>query len=275
MLLEHQQYVLDNYLSQTYLEIAQRLNLTKSCVASFLFDRKLKKGQFKKFSHNELYFSTLNNENSYWAGFLAADGFTRSKLNQLCLMLADKDIEHLKLFKDSIKYTGEIKVSSEKKKSSKYKQPIYHRCYVNICSAKNVINDLKTYFNITDCKSLTYIPPTTLEHNYKLSFIKGLIDGDGTIYVDSNNRLQFSICGTEETCNFICKEFDNLSPSKARSKPRRKNIKSDKNHFTYKVTGIRAYKILSLLNSVKTPILLRKWGSLDRCLTKRKLRKSL
>jgi hypothetical protein len=63
-----------------------------------------------------------------------------------------------------------------------------------------MISDLKNNFNITPQKSLTLQPPN-LDYKHALCFIIGIIDGDGSIFLqkqkkDKNNSIVLSIINT-------------------------------------------------------------------------------
>ena len=124
-----------------------------------------------------------------------------------------------------------------------------------------MVENLIANFNITERKSLTLQPPSNLSMVEKLCYIRGLIDGDGTIRIDEKGRLEFSIIGSEFIITWIKEVFDTLAPTKTKhlSKARSRTDRNSKT-WTYKVTGHRAKAILSIFNKLNTPFLERKWG---------------
>ncbi len=217
-----------------------------------------------KYSHNQNFFNIPDSINSYWAGFIAADGCIREKLNQICIGLARKDKDHLIKFANDCGYTGTIKDRVIKKNDNRYLKTEYETSHLAICGASQMIKDLKENYKITSNKSLTLKPPEISNRN-SLCFIKGLIDGDGTIRLDEYKRLEFSIVGTKEILDWVCNIFDMLVPTQSahESKPRHRSDRTVNNCWTYKLTGFRAKTILRKLIEVKTPELERKWKNVE------------
>lgn len=141
---------------------------------------------------NQEYFSIPNIENSYWAGFIAADGNIRQGLNQLSLYQSDEDV--IKKFIDCLQYAG--KISYRKRQNSiEYS--------VNITS-KIIINNLYNIWNIHPKKSFYgLIPPSDkIDKKLALSYICGLIDGDGYIS-DRGSHLRFGVLGSKNLLIWI------------------------------------------------------------------------
>lgn len=140
--------------------------------------------------HN--YFSVLNIENCYWAGFLAADGnISNNKVLRFC----QKEKEVLENFKKCIKHEGII-----------YKHP-NRSVYDIFINSQQICKDLHNNFSITSKKSLTLKPPN-LVGDFALSYIIGYLDGDGHISIVKEKRynstyLSFGILGTLELTTWI------------------------------------------------------------------------
>lgn len=253
--IEQDIFLRDNYSNLQAKEIAFKVGRSESavqCRANFLG---LKKG-YKKYYHNNMFFSEPNNINSYWAGILAADGWIRD--NYLFLALKFDDEFHIKNFANDLSYTGKVK----QRVSKGYKTAI-----VEICSADQLVGDLENIFNITSKKSLTLKPPKLQNFDDKLAFIKGYWDGDGCIRIDEKNRLEVSCCGTFEVLNWIQEIFDKLVPPHGKyhaiARLRKSGPKVGKNHADYKITGHRAEAIFRKLHDLKTPELDRKWSVVE------------
>lgn len=213
------------------------------------------------FTKHDSFFKEPNILNCYWAGFIAADGYVRNKPIQLGITLSIKDKDHLNKFKEDINYTGPI---HDRKIKRVYKEQEIVGEFVNltICSSQEILFDLFNNFNIVPRKSSVLQPPNLESLNLKLAFIIGLIDGDGTIYVDSNGRLQISIVGTYEITSWICNIFNKLIPSKNKhiAKAKLRTDRGSFNHATYKITGYRAEAIFKILQQIDVPKLNRKWN---------------
>lgn len=131
---------------------------------------------------NEDYFAVPNLENSYWAGFIAADGCIHphdTKSSQLVIQLKSSDGHHLKHLQTSIK-SGSLLDSGSK---TRYR-----------VSSNKICDDLKHTYNITPRKTFTLEPPE-LTDNLAYAYVAGYIDGDGC-YDSSKGRPRLRILGT-------------------------------------------------------------------------------
>lgn len=206
----------------------------------------------RKYTVDDNYFSHPTLVNSYWAGFLAADGCITSKNNinkKLSLSLQRKDKEHIIAFSNSIGFSGPV---------VDYESHGNPQTRVVISSVK-IANDLADNFNITPKKSLTLKPPN-LTGKLALAFIVGYIDGDGTIGIytkQSTNRpySYLSVIGTKEVLYWVRKT---LGANRA--------IYKKKNVYSFVMTDKSARKALQKLLTIKTPRLARKWKIADEIL---------
>lgn len=145
------------------------------------------------FEVNDNYFSTINNENSYYAGFIAADGNICSNQSKLTIALARKDRDFLKQFLINLNSNYNIRDLVVKN--------IYKCSEIHITS-KQICDDLYNNFNIYPNKSLTLTPPKLTGESLDC-FIMGLIDGDGTIGLSAQREgtqdsFYISVVGTKE-----------------------------------------------------------------------------
>jgi hypothetical protein len=230
-------------------------------IGLFLYHRST---TLKQYSINQTFFKDINLVSSYWAGFIAADGCIRANLHQVCIGLARKDKDHLIRFSQDCSYNGPIKDRTVYKNSDKYKFDKYLISTIHICGVKQWIEDLYNNFNISVRKSNILQYPHIIGDN-KLAFIIGLIDGDGTIRINKVKRLEFSIVGTESIITWIQDTFNEMSPTKSKhlARARQRLDRESVNHWTYKLTGFRAYRILNMLKTVNVPKLARKWQYID------------
>ena len=224
------------------------------CLQSILLDIRYHKENYKclycqrkKYKCNEDYFAIPTLENSYWAGFIAADGNIndRGKTKYLKITLAIKDKLHLKNFKKVIQFTGPIKDGI-----SKCNKLNFENSTIGITSNK-ICNDLANIFNIHPRKSLNLEFPSNLTFEQSLAFIKGYIDGDGTICFNKNNHIRLSILGTESFLNSVCKIFEEIKV--------KCNVNIHKNIFCIQLSGRKAKIILDKLNAIVDIKLERKW----------------
>lgn len=85
--------------NRTIYQIRNKANYEKLCSNNNL----------RKYSINKEYFKYINEENCYWAGFIAADGNISRDMRKLSIKLSIKDKELLENFIKDIEYTNEIK----------------------------------------------------------------------------------------------------------------------------------------------------------------------
>lgn len=153
---------------------------------------------------NEGYFATPNLKNSYWAGFIAADGCILTPIagqRKMAIELKAADQPHLKRMQDDIG-AGTIRTHSRivKATGTPYSGATYELRSDKIC------NDLGSSFKIFPRKSLIHEPPN-LEGDLAYAFIAGYIDGDGS-YVKHNTRPRLSVVGTENFLAWMLNIYD-------------------------------------------------------------------
>lgn len=215
------------------------------------------------YTKNELFFQDPNVLNSYWAGFIAADGCIRNKALQF--KLSKNDIGILERFVIDTDAKNPIKVYVENNKLAK--DSTYKFCYLNITCGRWV-EDLKKYFNITQRKTLTLLPPTIVQKNHILAFIVGYIDGDGSIVVWKDKcrkdhvRKEISILGTNELLSWI-KDFINSNyANKIGFSGLDASVRVKNNIHCYKFSGNKLQLFVEDISTLDIPKLERKWSKL-------------
>lgn len=194
----------------------------------------------KSINHN--FFNTLNNENVYYLGFIAADGTVRPNRNEIKIGLSSIDRKFLEEFKEKLQSERTIKdyVTSNGFNISEL-----------IFSSLKIKEDLKKY-NIVPNKTVIGVSMANIPEELKLAFIKGFFDGDGCFcYLKNTNQCKITF--TSYTCgilNEINEFFDNKG-----------YIYSRKNggicyELTFSTTT--ALKIMKEFYNLNTPCLLRK-----------------
>jgi hypothetical protein len=161
--------------------------------------------RIRKYTCNDSFFSVPNPQNSYWAGFIAADGCIEEKSKRLRIKLALADEIILKEFKKQIEFSGNFYKETHIKRGK-----VCYSTKINITS-KQLITDLNNNFNITTKKSLTLKPPINLNKECTEAFIRGFIDGDGSFCITKSrpNKLGtrqyliLSIVGTYDVLLWI------------------------------------------------------------------------
>ncbi len=215
----------------------------------------------KQYRVNYGYFSVPDLENSYWAGFIAADGNVRDSKDSIRIKLSGSDSQHLEAFKRYCGSTSPVRDSYNGLK--KYAS-------LEIHGVPQWRDDLRKNFNITPRKSLTLQPPNHLSLKQSLAFIAGYIDGDGCIFKEQpptgHLRLGVQITGTYEILCWIKALFDKIAPSEYQA-----SVRCVGRVYSYKIVGKKAELILEALLQIATPKLERKWAKVSTFLQRKQV----
>lgn len=192
------------------------------------------------------FFSIPNLLNSYWAGFIAADGCIGDKPRvSLRIGVHQKDRSHIQSFVDAVEYRG--KVSVDKKK-------VFHVC---IGGTHQWSADLWINFNIGPRKTFTLEPPSITGIN-ALSFSVGYIDGDGCWSTDvagrNSRRLILVVVGTHPLLRWLTTIW-----REAGAQIGVPNITFRRNVWRLALHGTKAEEVARILLPLNTPKLDRKW----------------
>ena len=198
---------------------------------------------------NEDFFSNPNLLNSYWAGFLAADGSINKSNDRMALQISQKDLDHLKLFADTLEFTGKISVYTRKNGCSS--------CQFSV-NSKRICEDLKNNFNITPQKTFTLKFPSHLPLELQKAFCIGYIDGDGCI--TKRKYYNYSSINVIGNYNFLL-DFRNLyNTLLPKELELTKNITKKNNVFQLTVGGkIKSSILIEEFLKLEVPKLYRKW----------------
>lgn len=194
------------------------------------------------------FFETVNIENSYWAGFIAADGSIRKDGKTLEIQLSEKDLDLLTAFKKSIKYGGSIKY-----------RILNNRKQIRlIIKCRKIVEDLYSNFNIINNKSLKLEPPNIQGIN-ALSYIKGYCDGDGSIKINKQNKLIIDFNGTEKLLIWIKNILSEININKIGK------VKINKcgSIFRWSLNGKNAEYFGDILKSLDVYNFKRKWNKIN------------
>lgn len=150
-------------------------------------------------SVNEFYFKKWSAKMAYILGFIFADGNITEIIHNGCsdklaFGLHKKDIDILKKIKKELSAEQSLSFSKD---------------YVYFCVYSQIIVDDLKKLGITYRKSsseesckIPNIPAKYVRH-----FIRGVVDGDGSIHFDKKNYPTLNICGREEMMVFIKNHF--------------------------------------------------------------------
>ena len=212
----------------------------------------------RKYNVNDNYFKTKTKQSIYWAGFLAADGWLKPNSNEIYLSCAEKDKKHLEQFKQDIQSESPISLNIKKKDGKTYNQ-----FRIRMSSKKNRAY-LNKFYNLTENKSLTLLSPNLSDNNEIDYFIKGYIDGDGSIFFHQRNInqqpvLHISIIGTKDVLSFIKKRFSEILDIKKCGSLQKKKKNND-NTYVFSINNAYARKIFSHYYKLECNCLKRKWS---------------
>ncbi len=250
--------LLNNKLS--YFNISAKLSRTiGSCTNKV---RKLRlKSLYKNrlYYHNDNYWSILNIENCYWAGFASADASIAKTCCSFIIELSVNDKEHLEVFKKNCGYTGPILTYNRENRPG-------HDTVKMAVNSKKWIFDMFTNFGLINNKTKRIAIPVMNDKNLLFSWLKGYYSGDGSVFISGGN-IYFTVVSSSENiikwittflgCEFKYK-LNNMRKITTENIPGYKKL--DKvNCYRYVVTGLRAAIIIDYLRQVPTPNLARKW----------------
>lgn len=206
-----------------------------------------------KYHYDKFFFNVPTLENSYWAGFIAADGTIDNKWNNsLKIALAEKDVEHLRTLAKTIGYDGPLLYSV---KTKSYALQLY--------GAHQFSYDLENIFNATNKKSLTLCAPYELyfwSDTFLKSYLVGFIDGDGSIKFCKRDRALIVdiFSGSERFVKWV-----KVFLEKTYDLPDKRIYSYSSTGFLYRLQGKNAIKVLTDLAKLNVPKLSRKWNKLN------------
>ena len=217
----------------------------------------------KLYEVNQSYFDVPDLQNSYWAGFIAADGNIGDPKDRVRIKLVESDGHHLATFSEHCGSTSPLRNAPNGLKNY---------CSLEICGVPQWRADLERNFCITPRKTFTLQPPTHLARDLSLAFIIGYIDGDGCIYTDHlprhQPRLGLQITSTQSMLLWIKSWFDVLAPLVCKA-----NVRPTGKVFSYQIAGLKTLTVCEALLAMPTPKLERKWIKVSRFLEQKRERR--
>lgn len=204
---------------------------------------------------DENYFKKWSANMSYLLGFILADGCIiqgtyRGYSDSLKFGVQSRDKDILEKIKSELK--AEHKLS-----------PIKNAVHLCITS-QEIVNDLKK-IGIIYRKSLNEIIPK-VPPKYTKDFIRGIVDGDGSLWIDNRNYPTLSVSGGENTLRFIRDHF--FTKFKLYSKLSRRTYSEDVKKYLYQISyrSNSAKKLIEYLYADAELYLNRKYAIALRCL---------
>lgn len=183
-------------------DVAAKYNVSTWTIRQWLKKEGVTK-QTLSFNHN--YFETLNKRNSYWLGFIFADGcchIDKKGGHMFSINVALQDREHLEKFHKDLDSNHKVGVYSNGPGREKYARSQH--------VSEKLVKDL-IKLGCTPRKTFTIKFPN-ISNDLIPHFVRGLFDGDGCAYwnayrvnhkgedrqIRKTPTLMMDFCGTEE-----------------------------------------------------------------------------
>ena len=169
--------------------------------------------QALKYTCNEHYFDEIDTaEKAYWLGFMYTDGFIQAKRKystiKVGITITASDIHHLEKFKEAVEFTGPIHTYTPEKKEYSFSGTKPY-CRILI-SSEGLAQGLINHGCITQkSDKLVYPGHDIVPEEFERDFVRGCIDGDGSIIFYSPEReglrapKGLSYTGTKSMCQGI------------------------------------------------------------------------
>ena len=156
----------------------------------------------KKYCVNSNYFDEIDTPNkAYFLGFLYTDGCVHMSNNKysISLTLQEEDVHILESFRKELETDKPLYYSKLNDKNNNWKNT-----YSLQINDKHMCKMLSEKWGCFQNKSLDLKFPQNLDHNLYSHFIRGCIDGDGTISRNPTKR-SVGFIGTLDMCENISK----------------------------------------------------------------------
>ena len=157
-------------------EINKIFKLTKRTMNNLFKEFNISSRRKNRYTLNEYFFDIIDNElKAYLLGYLFADGFVGDeKYNNIVFSQKKEDAEAVKLLKESIEYTGDLRIFKPRISSFENSSD---QVAINF-SSMHMANTLK---NCGLSKKEFYNKFPKLNNVLMRHFIRGFFDGDGSI----------------------------------------------------------------------------------------------
>lgn len=140
------------------------------------------------------YFNNQSHNMAWLMGFIASDGSIGLKDNGIKITLSLKDKEILEKIKQEVKIENQIR---------EYTTSDGFDCCSIEWACKEHKDALREY-NIIPQKTFKLLPPDKLKDEYKIDYIRGYFDGDGSVNLIQNKSLRWQVCSaTKPILEFI------------------------------------------------------------------------
>lgn len=190
---EQKEFIINCYTKQglTCTEIGRKFGAKPDTISKYLkeWGIEIKGNKTKNRLLREDYFSIIDcPEKAYFLGLLFADGsiaLDDKRAPSLRLELVESDVDILKTFLNRVNSQASLKYDKRKnRKNGTFSFSIRSQKLVNDLSKYNIVPN-KTYV----------VDDVVIPKDYEIDYLRGFIDGDGSIYQESNGKWHMNICG--------------------------------------------------------------------------------
>lgn len=197
--IEKEKQIIYDYVEQqlSIYKLQSKYSLSQHMIEKILKKYGIKKRTYteakqlgRKYTCDDDFFKKQNKEMAYILGLIASDGSVSKKENLIAIQLQHEDRNIL----DKIREITKIERPIES----------YIRTGTNheINSLRNWSAEWKkdlNHYGIIPNKTFILQPPEFLQSEFRIDYIRGYFDGDGSIYsINSQNRIFFEITGASK-----------------------------------------------------------------------------
>lgn len=158
------------------------------------------KQEIRKYHINDEFFKVPCADMAYVLGFLAADGNIAKKENGIFLEIHQQDEEILQKIQERTQSDRKLDYRVNNKGTPCVKFKVWSAEWKQ---------DLAKY-GITPNKTFTIEPPTLLPKEYRIDYIRGFFDGDGSVYSHNNSPYITFISASKTLMEWIRDELSDL-----------------------------------------------------------------
>lgn len=245
---ESLEYIRSQYYTKSALELSKEFNVSKSYIIKVWRDSELR-GKPKKpstYTFNENYFETIDSKDkAYFLGMLTSDGCVYKRNNNIgqsmIKLSLTGDIDVLEKFKKCLNSNHKISKVANKNKDN-------HVYTITLISDKMAL-DLEKYGVVRNKTDKAIFPKISSE--FVKDYIRGLFDGDGSIYSVRQKRNKDATKQYSHEINFVgtYKVIQGVSIYLSLNSIEYK-INEDKRDYSFPFYSLRVKKQISVFNFI-------------------------
>lgn len=217
------------------------------------------------YTYNRNFFENPNLINSFFAGWIAADGSIGIKpktgIYYFAWGMHSQDRRFLEIFREKIQSNGVIDEFLHFHEKNPNNKQLH--CKFRLHNLNQMARHLKDNFSIIPNKTHCLAPPNNLTLENKLAYLIGYINGDGCISKQTKaNSITISIVSSSiDIISWIYKIIEDLKLPTVRNK--KISISKYNGYNRIAICGLKAIYLIDILKKIDVPILDRKWNNPD------------